>query len=165
MPYLVFPTTAVRESYLAGERAVSSLEAGADLGWLSRAAADFDAFVARRRSLTERWDVPVTELWYVEGSGYLGSLVVRHRLTPSLARVGGNIGYHVVPAARRQGHATRMLAEALVYCVHFGLDPVLVTCDAGNGPSRKVIEANAGVLEGSANGELRFLIHLDRRPA
>lgn len=157
MGYLVFPTAAVRDSYLAGERTMS-LEVGADRGWLDRAAADFAGFAARRAELTRRWDVPVTELWYVDGSDYLGTLIVRRELTPALARIGGHIGYHVVPAQRRCGHGGRMLAAALTYCVHFGLDRVLVTCRPDNVPSRKVIEANGGEPDGVLDGELRYWI-------
>jgi predicted acetyltransferase len=158
MGYLVFPTTAVRESYLAGERSTAALDVGADLGWLDKAAADFDAFVARRRGLTRRWDVPVTELWYVDGPAYLGTVVIRRELTPALARVGGHIGYHVVPPQRRRGHAHRMLADALVHCVHFGLGRVLLTCTPDNVASRRVIEANGGEPDGAADGELRYWI-------
>ena len=157
MGYLVFPTATVRDSYLAGERAMS-LEAGADPGWLDRAAGDFAGFAARRAELTRRWDVPVTELWYVDGRDYLGTVVVRRELTPALARVGGHIGYHVVPAQRRRGHGGRMLTAALAYCRHFGLDRVLVTCRLDNVPSRKVIEANGGEPDGVADGELRYWI-------
>ena len=46
MGFLVFPTAAVRASYLDGERAASQ-EAGADPAWLDQAAADFAGFVGR----------------------------------------------------------------------------------------------------------------------
>lgn len=58
----------------------------------------------------------------------------------------------------RRGHAYRMLAGALVYCAHFGLDRVPVTCDEDNVASRKVIEANGGEPDGIADGELRYWI-------
>ena len=47
----------------------------------------------------------MTELWFVDGSDYLGTVVIRHRLTPALEREGAHIGYHVVPEHRRRGHA------------------------------------------------------------
>jgi hypothetical protein len=48
-------------------------------------------------------------------------------------------------AARR--HATAMCGRPLPRAHDMGIDPVLVTCDVGNLASRKVIEANRGVLE------------------
>src|SRR5882757_8337214 len=138
LPRLVWPTTTVRESYLAGERA-DCLAQGTPTEWLGPAGDDFNAFVAQRRGVQIRWNVPSTTFWYVSGEHYLGTLVVRHRLTPELAEAGGHIGYHVVAAWRRQGHATRMLAAGLAECRRLGLHRVLLTCGADNEPSKKVI--------------------------
>ena len=55
--------------------------------------------------------VPSTTLWWVDGDEYLGRLAIRHRLTSRLTDLGGHIGYDVKPSARRQGHATAMLAR------------------------------------------------------
>ena len=89
-------------------------------------------------------------------------MLVRHRLTPALTQCGGHIGYHVAPRHRRQGHATAMLAEALAYCRDLGVDDVLVTCPESNVASRKVIEANGGVLENVVDGERRYWFRRDR---
>jgi predicted acetyltransferase len=51
-----------------------------------------------------------------------------------------------------------MLADALVFCAHFGLRRVLLTCEHSNVASRKVIEANGGEPDGVADGELRYWI-------
>jgi len=88
----------------------------------------------------------VTELWFMDGTEYLGTVLIRHRLTPALERAGGHIGYHVVPGQRRRGHATQMLAQALAVCQQLGLREVLVTCPVDNLASRRVIEANGGAL-------------------
>jgi predicted acetyltransferase len=156
-PRLVAPTVAVRESYLAGERADCLLR-GTPTEWLGRAADDFAGFVAARRGVRTRWGVPSTVFWYVSGEHYIGTLVIRHRLTPALAKVGGHVGYHVVAPWRRQGHATRMLAAGLVECARLGLGRVLLTCAVDNEASRRVILANGGVPDGSAQGEDRFWI-------
>ncbi|MEV5830361.1 GNAT family N-acetyltransferase [Spirillospora sp. NPDC052242] len=66
------------------------------------------------------------------GEHYLGTLVLRHRLTAALADAGGHIGYHVVSQWRRQGHATRMPAAGLDECARRGLARVLLTCAPGN---------------------------------
>jgi predicted acetyltransferase len=102
--------------------------------------------------------VPATTLWWVSGDEYLGRLAIRHRLTPRLHDLGGHIGYDVRPTARRRGHATAMLAAALPRARALGIDAVLVTCDEDNVGSRKVIEANRGVLEDKRGVKLRFWV-------
>jgi len=102
--------------------------------------------------------VPCTTLWYVDGPAYLGRLAIRHRLTPRLLQVGGHIGYDVRPSARRRGHATAMLRAALPVARRLGIDRALLTCDPDNLASRRVIEANRGVLEDERGGKLRFWV-------
>ena len=160
-PQLSWPTAAVRDSYLAGERE-NSLADGVALDRMDGAAGDFAEYVRERRGVRTRWGVPSSLYWYVAGPDYLGTLVIRHRLTPELAQVGGHIGYHVVPSWRRQGHATRMLAAGLERARVLGLDRVLLTCDAGNEPSRRVILANGGVPDGRVDHEDRFWIDIEK---
>jgi predicted acetyltransferase len=155
VPQLTLPTTAVRDSYLHGETALA-IEEGLPTAWIEQAAADFSRFVDRRRLVRELWEVPVTELWFIDESDYLGTVVIRHRLTPALAREGGHIGYHVVPQWRRRGHATRMLAQAKPICRDLGLARALITCDQNNIGSRRVAEANGGVLERTVQGQARY---------
>lgn len=160
-PVLVQPTVAVRESYLAGEKA-DCLARGMPVDWLAAAAADFEAFVAERRGVQIRWDVPSTIYWYVSEEHYLGTLVLRHRLTDELAEVGGHIGYHVVAPWQRQGHATKMLTAGLAEARSLGIERVLLTCAADNEPSRRVILANGGIYEDRRRGEDRFWIETGR---
>jgi len=100
--------------------------------------------------------VTATYLWMVEEDAVVGRISLRHALTPWLIEVGGHIGYAVRPSARRQGHATAALGLMLGVAAERGIDPALVTCDHDNIGSRKVIEANGGVLEDVRNGKLRF---------
>jgi predicted acetyltransferase len=139
-------------------------------GYLRNRAADltseegFGTFVSalRARRLEETLRpmgfVPDTELWWVDGDEFLGRIGIRHRLTPALLEVGGHIGYHVRPTARRQGHATEMLRQALAIAPDLGIDPALITCDVDNVGSRRVIERNGGVLEDQRDGKLRFWV-------
>jgi predicted acetyltransferase len=106
----------------------------------------------------------VTELWFVDGADYLGTVLIRHRLTPALERAGGPIGYHVVPGHRRRGHATQMLAQAKVVCRELGLREILVTCAEDNLGSRRVIEANGGALDRIVDGEALYA-RVPLRPA
>jgi predicted acetyltransferase len=178
MPELVEPTVAVRASFLAAMqefadegRAGDASMVGRDLAeWGDRWTTDegFAAYVAgvvrdRQEDTPRRsgW-VPSTTLWWVDGTAYLGRIAIRHRLTPTLREVGGHIGYDVRRSARRRGHATAMLAAALPVAAALGIDPALVTCDDTNVASRKVIEANGGVLEDQRGVKLRYWVPTGR---
>jgi predicted acetyltransferase len=154
---LILPTSSVRDSYLQGETETAIAE-GLPADWLEKAAADFAGFVAQRRVVRELWGVPVTELWFVDERDYLGTVIIRHRLTPALERAGGHLGYHVVPGHRRRGHATQMLTQAKLVCLELGLSEILVTCAEDNLGSRRVIEANGGALDRIIDGEALYLL-------
>ena len=102
--------------------------------------------------------VGATYLWMLVEDQIVGRISLRHELTPWLREVGGHIGYAVRPSARRRGHATAALRQMLRVAADRGLDPVLVTCDADNLGSRRVIEACGGVLEDQRGLKLRFWI-------
>jgi predicted acetyltransferase len=97
--------------------------------------------------------VPSTFLFAFIGERIVGRVAIRHMLNDVLRRVGGHIGYVVVPEFRRQGHATAILRLALQFAHDkLGLDHVLVTCDDDNIGSIKTIENNGGVLESVIRG-------------
>ena len=81
-----------------------------------------------------------------------------------------HIGYAVVPWKRRLGYATRALHAVLRDARERGLRYVEITTDPSNHPSRRVIEANGGVLVEEFvtpavygnKRELRYRVHLDR---
>ncbi|MEO6144064.1 MAG: GNAT family N-acetyltransferase [Dermatophilaceae bacterium] len=124
----------------------------------------FAAFTQRLRDLRlpeaprPEGFVALTTLWWVDGDDFLGRLSIRHELTHWLREFGGHIGYVVRPSARRQGHASAMLAAALPIARDLGIDPALLTCDDTNASSRRVIESNGGVLEDQREDKLRFWV-------
>ena len=97
--------------------------------------------------------VPSTFLFAFKGQRIVGRVSIRHTLNAFLLRVGGHIGYVVVPEFRRQGHATAILRLALhIAREKLGLGRVLVTCDDDNIGSIRTIENNGGVLEEIISG-------------
>jgi len=111
-------------------------------------------------TLRPRAYVPYTELWMAEGDEYLGRVSLRHELNELLYTWGGHIGYAVRPGARPRGHAAAALRGILEVCRRRHIDPVLVTCDVDNEPSRRTIEGAGGVYEDTRDGKLRYWIPL-----
>lgn len=182
MPELVPPTAAVQQSFLVAMaelleegRGSSNDESmvGAEMREFGPAWETPEGFVqyverlradSQESTLRAAYLVPATTYWWIDGSRYLARISIRHRLTSRLAEVGGHIGYDVRPSARRQGHATAMLAAVLPYAYRLGIDPALLTCDTDNVGSRKVIEANGGVFEDERGGKLRFWVRTSGEP-
>lgn len=174
MPVLATPHTGVHASFLAAMAEFAAEgrggpDDGSSLGDDIRSRADrwhqpeaFAGYVrdllAERGPVQPPGKVPCTTLWWVDGDDFLGRLAIRHVLTPSLLVYGGHIGYDVRPSARRRGHATAMLAAALPIARDLGIDRALLTCDAANAISRRVIEGAGGVYEDQRGTQLRFWV-------
>ena len=77
----------------------------------------------------------------------MGTIHFRHALTPRLEATGGHIGYAIRPGQRGKGYGKRILALLLARLQASGWERVLLTCDAANLASARVIEANGGRLE------------------
>lgn len=93
--------------------------------------------------------LPFRLFWIYDGD-FCGAIGLRFRrgsetLPP---HVPGHIGYSIVPWKQRRGYATRALSLILPVARVEGMARVLVTCDADNLASKKVIEANGGRLFG-----------------
>jgi predicted acetyltransferase len=97
--------------------------------------------------------VPSTFLFAFDGASIVGRVSIRHALNDFLLRLGGHIGYVVVPQFRRRGYATAMLRQSLQIAHRdLGLSRVLLTCDDDNVGSIRTIEKNGGVLESLVTG-------------
>jgi predicted acetyltransferase len=91
--------------------------------------------------------IPGYRLWLWDGE-FCGSIGFRWQPgTSSLPpHVLGHIGYGVVPWKTRRGYATLALRLILERAREEGLEYVEITMDPENVASRKVVEANGGVL-------------------
>ena len=148
MPRLTLPSAQFRESYVA---AAAEYAAEGGKGFWFVTPATFDAGLQRLSDLREGRNVPegfvpCTFLWLVTENEYLGHVSIRHVLNPWLEKIAGHIGYRIRPRHRRQGYGRLILRLALPEAHRLGINPALVTCDATNVASRKIIEANGGVL-------------------
>ena len=91
--------------------------------------------------------VTCTYRWIVEGDEYLGSIALRHELNDWLRAYGGHVGYGVRPSARGRGLASEALSRVVRLAAERGMPEVMLTCDATNPASRRVIERNGGRYE------------------
>lgn len=96
--------------------------------------------------------VPATSLNAFLDGKIVGRVSIRHELNDFLLKIGGHVGYGVLPEYRRKGYAKLMLQEALNYCKKLGINKVLVTCDDDNIGSIKTIESAHGILENKIDG-------------
>lgn len=114
---------------------------------------DFGLYVASRQDEARGIDlqkgyVPIVTYWLTDESDTIyGTIRYRAELNATLARIGGHIGFDVAPAHRGKGYATAMLRLLLLRITPLPRVKLLLTCDAGNVASQKVIEKNGGVQE------------------
>ena len=98
-------------------------------------------------NLPEGW-VSATTLWLVDDMAcrFLGEVDIRHRLTDSLLRYGGHIGYAIRLGEWNKGYGTLMLRLALPCAKTLGITRCLITCDDDNPGSARVMEKNGFTL-------------------
>lgn len=105
-----------------------------------------------------------TYLWLVDADEFVGEVSIRHSLTDSLLRFGGNIGYGVRYSKWNQGIGTIMLSKALIYAKEkIGLSKVLITCNDDNYSSARVIEKNGGLLQDKVKNTIDGVDRITRR--
>lgn len=163
MAELVLPDPRFKESYLAALQEFHT--EGRNLEWdLAELRHDFSQLLDRLEKNSRGIDlppghVPSTQYWLVEGDEYLGRASIRHRLSPELEKMGGNIGYEIRPSARGKGYGHQVFRDALrIAHSEFGIELALVTCDASNEASRRIIRAAGGILIYPLGHELRFWV-------
>ena len=117
-----------------------------------QATEDFDAYLADIRSHARGkhlppGSVPCTVYWLTRGDRVLGTGSVRHHLNDFLLHEAGHIGYCIRPGERRRGCGTAFCALLVARARALGIERILITCDADNVASTRVIQHNGGVLE------------------
>lgn len=84
----------------------------------------------------------------VDHTGSAGHIHLRVGHTQNLERYQGHIGYGVDPAWRGRSFAHRATKLILPLAVSHGVNPVWITCDPENTPSRKTCEKLGGLFCG-----------------
>ncbi len=157
---LVLPSAKYKVSYIDAIREYQAdhsfplMERNYDKLSIPELEANFEDYVEKKKSesrgeyIPQGW-VPSTTYWLVDGEEFVGRVSIRHYLNPLLEKIGGHIGYDIRPSKRGKGYGSNMLALALPKAQELGITCALVTCDATNTASRKIIEKNGGVYQDS----------------
>ena len=148
---LVSPTLQYKQGYLDAIEE-SKHEPEMTLLPLPAYGQSFEDFVQNRINQSHGIDLPQgfvasSEFWLIDNGEFIGRTNIRHMLNDWLLQIGGHIGYWIRPSKRGKGYGKKILELALEEAKKLGIDNVLITCDVTNIPSKKVIEANGGVLE------------------
>lgn len=164
------PSVALKDSYLSALQEYKSASIPLDEG-VREFEGDFEKYVQHLKDESrginmEPGRVPQTTYWITDKDGYVGRISIRHELNEKLLKVGGHIGYGVIPSKRGLGYGKKALELMLLKARAMGLKKVLLTCDSTNTGSEKIILANGGVKENEVPGEegqptkLRYWIEL-----
>ena len=160
---LIIPSVAYFGSY---KNALADFEANGISGfWRFYGATDDpEAYLERIRHYQHRAGlddglVPASIFWLVENHEFIGHVSIRHELNAALERVGGHIGYAIRPAAQRKGYGSAILRLALPKARELGVRSALVTCDASNVASRRIIEKNGGLFKEEMEVDGRIVLH------
>jgi len=133
---------------------------------LAAIAGDADAFLAgllarggriRLNDGSEVDKIPDRTRWIFaqdrSGKPFVGSINLRWLEEPEgrpvealPPHVLGHVGYSILPAFAGNGYATAALAAMIGEAREIGLPRIVITCDAGNHASRRIIERNGGSL-------------------
>jgi len=115
---------------------------------------DFGEYVSRLHDAAlgvglKKGLVPYDTYWLMDEKEdtIYGVSRLRHMLNPVSHKEGGHIGYDVPPSLRNAGNATELLRQTIIKARSKGIYRVLLTCDADNAASARVIEKNGGALE------------------
>lgn len=101
---------------------------------------------SEQEGIVDGWKVPSTTFWLYADGIPVGFGSVRHFLTETLRKAGGNIGYGIAPAFRGKGYGKELLRLLLNEAKGMGIDKVLVTILLDNIASQAVAIANGGVV-------------------
>jgi predicted acetyltransferase len=76
----------------------------------------------------------------------IGSIQLRHFLTPDLEKHGGHIGYGIRPSERRKSYGNQQLLLVFDVARNIKIPKVMISCDKDNIPSNKTALSCGGVL-------------------
>ncbi len=148
---LVLPSADYKQSFVQANKDRMLTSTNPD--WLRHEIEDFDHYLAYTKTMRTLENppkgTPQTIYWLIDRGHYVGEIHIRHR--PS-GKIPNHIYYDIAPAERNKGYGTLILHLGLPKAKALGLNKVFLTCNTANIASKKVIEANGGVVEKTVVG-------------
>ena len=166
-PRLAPPDLGLREAFF---RMFADYQTAGHHEWCEEAAlalTDFPAYVNAGRNkatgagLSEDW-APTSHFWMQRGADLVGTLRIRHYLTPAVIERAGHIGYDIAPSFRKQGLGNEILRLGLSEAAKLGIADVLLLCSVANTASQRIIEHHGGNLDRTKDGEMWYWIRGNR---
>lgn len=116
---------------------------------------------------TSYFHVPATTYFSIrkEDNKIIGTIQLRHFLTPELEKSGGHIGYGIRPTERKKGYGKQQLTLVLAVAKQMKIPQVMITCDKNNVASRETALHCGGILTGEIlyEGKVQQIIWIDLR--
>lgn len=128
---------------------------------------EFEEWLVRKEKnslqegIVDGWKVPETIYWLLIDGKPIGFGKLRHLLTDSLRKAGGNIGYAITPNYRGKGYGKLLLKLLLGESKKKGLEEVLLTIHRDNFASINVAKANGGCVEKEDNERVYIWLSTD----
>ena len=159
---LIGPTRAREDAFRA---MFDDFKRAGETEWCEKnadAISDFSAFVGRleneAKGITVVGWVPTSHYWLIRGEQIVGTLRMRHYLTPVVHENTGHVGYDISPSFRRKGYGHEILRLGLIEAEKLGIGDVLAHCLDSNIASKKIIQKQGGRAERSKSDETWYWI-------
>jgi len=159
---LISPTCERKDAFLA---IFDDYQSAGETEWCERnaeALSDFSAYVRRLEAEAQGigvvgW-VPTSHYWLIHGDQVVGTLRLRHYLTPLVHEEAGHIGYDIARSFRQKGYGYEILRLGLLQAEKLGIGDVLIHCANSNMASQKIIQRHGGVAAGGKGIETWYWI-------
>ena len=161
--FLIAPDQSLEREFLVLYEEYSH---GGDREWCETAGEsqiNFPAYVASLKGeatgqgISSDW-APTSHFWLMDQGRLIGTLRIRHYLTPAVEERAGHIGYDISPSFRNQGYGHQILALGLNEARRIGIQSVLAICDEANAPSKSILQKAGGVITKTKNGEIWYVL-------
>lgn len=93
--------------------------------------------------------LPTSEYELLDGDVVVGKIQIRHNPSHGVGipeNMASHIYYEILPEHRSKGYGKQILTLSLAEAKKIGLKEISITCMEDNIGSKKIIEANGGVL-------------------